>query len=120
VEIIAGPIMREADGLAMSSRNNYLSPVERATGSVLSQTLQLCRQQIELGVSPEEAEKNAVDALKKHGFIVDYVSLRKARNLQPPVPGDDPDDNELVILAAAKIGNTRLIDNVKFKKPTNN
>ena len=116
VEIIAGAIKREADGLAMSSRNNYLNSADRATSRYLSKALAFCRQQIDRGVSVDEAEKNAVDTLQKHGFIVDYVTLREAERLEKVSLADIKANTELVILAAAKLGNTRLIDNVRFVK----
>lgn len=116
VEIIAGAIKREADGLAMSSRNNYLNSADRATSRYLSKALAFCRQQIDRGVNVDEAEKNAVDTLQKQGFIVDYVTLREAERLEKVSPADITANTELVILAAAKLGNTRLIDNVRFVK----
>ncbi|MCG6938837.1 MAG: pantoate--beta-alanine ligase [Gammaproteobacteria bacterium] len=116
VEIIAGAIKREADGLAMSSRNNYLNSADRATSRYLSKALAFCRQQIDRGVNVDEAEKNAVATLQKQGFIVDYVTLREAERLEKVSPADITANTELVILAAAKLGNTRLIDNVRFVK----
>jgi len=116
VKIIAGPIKREADGLAMSSRNNYLNASDREKSCILSSALVSCQQQVEQGADIQNAEKNAVDILEKHGFTVDYVSLRDAEKLQKVTLNEMTAGTELIVLAAAKIGKTRLIDNVKFVK----
>lgn len=116
VQIIGGSIKREADGLAMSSRNNYLTSADRETSQQLSKAIASCRQQVEQGISPDQAEENAVKTLQKHGFTVDYVTLREAGTLAKVSLNNMPADTELVVLAAAKIGQTRLIDNVKFVK----
>jgi pantoate--beta-alanine ligase len=114
IEIIAGAIKREADGLAMSSRNNYLNSSDREKSCLLSKTLLQCRQQIEQGDSIKQVEENAEDTLKKHGFSVDYLTLREAELLKKVSKNDISANKELIILAAAKIGDTRLIDNMKF------
>lgn len=114
IEIIAAAVKREADGLAMSSRNNYLNPSDREKSRLLSQALMACRRQIEQGINIEQAEKSSVDALQNHGFLVDYVTLRETMGLEKVSKSDITANNELIILAAAKIGNTRLIDNMKF------
>ncbi len=114
IEIIAGAIKREADGLAMSSRNNYLNSSDREKSCLLSKTLLQCRQQIEQGDSIKQVEENAEDTLKKHGFSVDYLTLRETILLKKVSKNDISANKELIILAAAKIGDTRLIDNVKF------
>jgi len=114
VEIVAGAIKREADGLAMSSRNNYLNASDREKSRLISKALQHCRDQIEQGMVIKQAEKNAVDMLINHGFTVDYVSLRQAHGLARVSPEDIKTDAELIILAAARVGHTRLIDNMKF------
>ncbi len=114
IEIIAGAIKREADGLAMSSRNNYLNSSDREKSCLLAKTLLLCRQQIEQGSSIKQAEKNAEDTLKNYGFSVDYVVLREAESLKEVSRNELSANKELIILAAAKIGDTRLIDNLKF------
>jgi len=114
LEIIGGPTKREADGLAKSSRNNYLSPAERESSRVLAESLQACRRQIEQGVAVEQAENSCIKNLQSHGFIVDYVTIRETTRLEK-VSNDDMKGNAaVVILAAAKIGKTRLIDNVIF------
>lgn len=114
VEIIGAQTRREADGLAKSSRNNYLSAVERATSRILSESLQTCRRQIEQGAAIEQAEKNCIENLENHGFDVDYVTLRETSRLQKVSNGEVTPDSERVILAAARLGKTRLIDNIIF------
>jgi pantoate--beta-alanine ligase len=119
IHIIGGETRRESDGLAMSSRNNYLSVAERDESGVLAKTLRECQIQIEHGVAIEQAEKSCIETLENHGFLVDYVTLRETSSLE--VVSDDwivnngsTDKKELIILVAAKIGKTRLIDNLKF------
>ena len=114
IEIIAGAIKREADGLAMSSRNNYLNSSDREKSCLLSKTLLQCCQQIEQGLSIKQVEKKAVNTLENHGFTVDYVTLRETTSLKKVSKNGIYANTELIILAAAKIGDTRLIDNIKF------
>ena len=114
VEIIGAEIKRETDGLAMSSRNNYLDPVERENSRILSESLMRFRQNIVQGATIEQAETACIGTLESNGFVVDYVTLRETDRLRR-VSNDQVDTKkELIILAAAKIGKTRLIDNVKF------
>lgn len=114
IEIIAGKIKREADGLAMSSRNNYLNASERDKSRLLSEALQQYRRQIEQGEDIAQAERVCIDTLDKYGFVVDYVTLRETTVLGSVSNEDVMQDKQLIILAAAKIGKIRLIDNVKF------
>lgn len=118
IEIVAGETKREANGLAMSSRNIYLNTEERESSQLLYQTLQRYRHQIEQGDDFAQAEKNCVNSLKNNGFSVDYVTLRETAQLDGVIDSDffNKRDKsvELVILAAVKLGKTRLIDNVKF------
>ena len=114
IEIVAGAIKREPDGLAMSSRNDYLNSTNREKSSLLSQALMACRSQIEQGGSIEQAEKNCVDLLQNHGFSVDYVTFRETIGLKKVSNEDITANTELILLAAAKIGDTRLIDNIRF------
>ncbi len=114
VEIIGAQTRREADGLAKSSRNNYLSTAERETSRILSESLLACRHQIEQGADIEQAEGGCVKNLENHGFVVDYVTLREATRLEKVSNDGLVDNMALVILAAAKIGKTRLIDNILF------
>jgi len=115
VDIIAGETKREANGLAMSSRNNYLSAEERAHAQTLRETLLHYRDQIEHGKGLLEAEKNCIKILENHGFIVDYITLRETGQLNEVTAlSNDKNPAERVILAAVKLGKTRLIDNVRF------
>ena len=117
IEIIGGEIKREPDGLAMSSRNNYLDTSERENSRLLSETLRTCRHQIEQGMAVEQAESSCVESLSSYGFVVDYVTLRETTALKE-VKNEDISskvkNKELILLAAAKMGKTRLIDNIKF------
>ncbi len=116
IEIIAGAIKREADGMAMSSRNNYLKSSDREKSCLLSKTLQSFCNQIEQGISIIQAEKEAVETLKNHGFSVDYVTLREPAGLEKVPDSELVANMELIVLAAVKVAGTRLIDNVKFVK----
>lgn len=102
VEIVAGETVREPDGLAMSSRNSYLSPAQRAEAPRLYRTLR----QVGDGM-PAEA---AIQALAAAGWEPDYVEVRRRQDLAPPQPAD----RERVVVAAARLGATRLIDNLEF------
>jgi len=118
VEIIAGETKREVNGLAMSSRNNYLSTQERENSRKFSETLQHYRHQIEQAndFTPADftqAESACIKSLQNHGFTVDYVTLRETTQLKE-VSDSNESPIEVVILAAVKLGNTRLIDNVRF------
>ncbi|MGH8129380.1 MAG: pantoate--beta-alanine ligase [Steroidobacteraceae bacterium] len=111
IEIASGPVVRESDGLAMSSRNQYLSEEERAVAPGLYAVLEDTAEQLQSGNRDFEAlEKQAVEVLRSQGFEPEYVSIRRAENLGLP----DRDDDRLVVLAAARLGGTRLIDNVQI------
>jgi pantoate--beta-alanine ligase len=112
IEIVGVDTMRESDGLAMSSRNRYLSAEDRAVAPAIFQQLEGTRRQIESGSRNFEAlERSGFEALKKVGFRPDYYSIRDASNLAAP----RPKSAEVVILTAARIGRARLIDNVRAK-----
>jgi pantoate--beta-alanine ligase len=100
--------VREPDGLAMSSRNRYLSAAERATAPGLYRALLRAAERLRGGAAPGEAERAALAELAAAGFQPDYVSVRRRRDLAAPAPGD----RELVVLAAARLGRARLIDNL--------
>lgn len=103
---------READGLAMSSRNGYLTPEQRHIAPKLYQTLCAARDAVLAGDAHfSQIEQQQKQALANAGFAVDYFSICNAQNLLPA----QATDNELVILAAAKLGKPRLIDNIQFK-----
>jgi pantoate--beta-alanine ligase len=118
IEIIGAETVREAGGLAMSSRNSYLSLAERSNSQNFSATLLRYRNQIEQGCDIEEAGKDCIKILENHGFTVDYVTLRETTRLEKvtntEVMNSSHQGIELVILAAVRLGKTRLIDNVKF------
>ena len=109
VRIVGGETVRAVDGLALSSRNQYLGPSERAEAAFLYRTLQGMRQVLQGGRDYERMERQAAEALSERGWKVDYVSVRNQADLLPATLGQ----HELVILAAAKLGDTRLIDNVE-------
>ena len=111
VRVIGGPTVREADGLAMSSRNGYLAPGERERAPEIYRCLtQTAATIANSAASLEAAEIQACNHLEHHGFRVDYVSVRRRYDLAPPEPGD----RELIVLAAAWLGSTRLIDNKRI------
>lgn len=113
IEIVAGETKREEDGLAMSSRNGYLSPEARGQAPLLHQSLQQVIQTVQSGqIDYAAAEANATALLAQSGWEVDYISIRSANTLLPPTQ----QDHQLVVLGAARLGNTRLIDNIEFKK----
>jgi pantoate--beta-alanine ligase len=109
VKVIGAPTVREADGLAMSSRNRYLTVEERRQASVLPQTLLAAISAMRAGTPPSTAAASAAAALEKAGFDVDYVEVRDAATLAPVVSISPASAR---ILAAAKLGATRLIDNM--------
>jgi pantoate--beta-alanine ligase len=113
-EIIPHETVRAADGLALSSRNQYLSPKERAEAPRLFRMLNAVRERIRAGnkdVAAVEGEAKA--ELGKNGWHVDYVSVRRRRDLKAPDAGEVGTE-PLVVLAAAKLGGTRLIDNLEI------
>ena len=111
LEIVAGETVREADGLALSSRNQYLSPEERARAPALQRALQALRDALLAGAARADAEADAADTLRRAGFDVDYIVARR-RDLSEPAPGER---GGRVALAAARLGRTRLIDNLEFE-----
>jgi len=109
IDIVGAPILREADGLAMSSRNAYLDPRQRAIAGQFNRVLCAAAAQVRGGTAISAAEKSATDALLQSGFAsVDYVAVRDADTLGKPESPAGP----MRVLAAATIGNTRLIDNM--------
>lgn len=115
VEILAHETVRDADGLALSSRNIYLQPAERSEAPFLYAVLHKLREQVLAGQSDRQAlEDQAVAALAGRGWKVDYVALRRRRDLNPPTREEIEAGELLVVLAAAKLGATRLIDNLEI------
>ncbi len=111
IEIIAGETVREPDGLALSSRNGYLSEQERNTARQLNSALQRAIQEIKGGKCAfDTIVKTASNALNAAGWVVDYIAIYNADTLLPA----QENDVNLVILGAAKLGKTRLIDNIEF------
>ncbi|MEO0421489.1 MAG: pantoate--beta-alanine ligase [Pseudomonadota bacterium] len=109
-QVLPAPTAREDDGLAMSSRNRYLTPQERALAPVLYRTLEGVREALVRGEGDVTAlEARAVQALRDAGLRPDYVSVRRADDLQLPVAGD----GALAVLGAAWLGRARLIDNLQ-------
>ena len=112
VEIISAPIVREENGLAMSSRNGYLNEAEKEQASFLYKLLNEAKQSVLNNISLEEIEKESLSKIKENGFKPDYFEIRNANNLLPATK----EDKELVILLAAFLGKTRLIDNLSFSR----
>ena len=111
VEIVGGPIVRAEDGLALSSRNAYLTPTERAAAPALSRALARAVERLHAGAPVSEVETEALSALKAAGFArIDYVEVRGAEGLERFGPG--PVEGPARVLAAAVLGKTRLIDNM--------
>jgi pantoate--beta-alanine ligase len=114
VEIVGVDTVREPDGLALSSRNQYLSPPERQLAPRLYATLRNLREEILTGRAwTPDMDERAAQALAAAGLKPDYVSTRRLTDLELPRPAD----RDLVILAAAWLGRTRLIDNLEVGIP---
>jgi pantoate--beta-alanine ligase len=112
IKIIGVPTTREADGLAMSSRNRYLTPEQRAIAPRIFAALERAREGIERGSRDfDRLEREGIQALQEAGFRPDYFSVRDANTLAEP----STDSSDLVVLTAARIGRARLIDNVRAK-----
>lgn len=117
MDIVAGPTQRATDALALSSRNNYLSEPERAEAVQLSLALRTLGREALAAVHalPAQApalEARALEALRARGWQPDYLTVRRRSDLQAPQQGDG--DGALVVLGAARLGQTRLIDNLEI------
>lgn len=111
IHIIAGETIRENSGLAMSSRNGYLTPEEKVAASSLNKCLKQIVEKVQQGNTDFNGlEQAATRHLNNLGWLVDYISIRSALTLAPATH----QDNHLVVLGAAKLGSTRLIDNIDF------
>jgi pantoate--beta-alanine ligase len=111
VKVMGAPTLRDTDGLALSSRNQYLSAQERTRAPQIYATLQQTRELFRQGHSWQALEQAAKARLERAGFVPDYVAIRRADDLSEP----GPDEREgLVALVAARLGTTRLIDNLPF------
>ena len=109
IQIVGGDIVREDDGLAMSSRNQYLDAGQRVTSTTIHRVLMGMREGYIGGLSRERIEADAIATLQAAGFLVDYAALRTPDLVEPPHEG-----GPRVALIAARLGNTRLIDNLEF------
>ena len=113
VRIIGAPTVRDADGLALSSRNQYLSMQERQTAPRIYEILTATAKRLEAGDSEfASMERAGCQALEAAGMRPDYFAIRQAGDLSAP----QPDSNHLVVLTAARLGKARLIDNVQVKR----
>jgi len=111
VEIVGAPTVREPDGLAMSSRNQYLDETQRRTAPTIYRQLQQAVAALKAGVRDfAHIETAGIAALNDAGFRTDYFKVRDARSLGPA----QPDTKQFVVLTAARLGKARLIDNVQF------
>lgn len=114
-DIIAAETYRAEDGLALSSRNIYLSAEQRTEAPTLYRQLTAVAEAMRAGqLDVSMLEKSAMAHLAARGWQPDYVSIRKRIDLQPPAAGDFAQGSPLVVAAAAKLGNTRLIDNLEI------
>ena len=110
IEIVGGEIVREANGLAMSSRNQYLSDDERTTAAVIHRTLLAMRDATRGGMARTQVEAEADQALRAAGLVTDYAAVRRPDFSEPA----DGEVGARVALIAARLGRTRLIDNLEF------
>lgn len=110
IDMIAAETVRASDGLALSSRNAYLSPEERAEAPALYQALCSVQTKALKGRDLKTAEQEAKAFLQRQGWQVDYIECREANTLNPI----GPESQALVVLGAARLGSTRLIDNLEF------
>lgn len=114
IQIIGAPTQRAADGLALSSRNGYLDAKQRATAPVLYRGLQGIAQELQRGARDYQRLIDAAQSQQREaGFVPDYLEIRNAITLRPAAI----DDRYLVVLTAAHLGNTRLIDNLVVELP---
>ena len=114
VEIVGAPTMRDIDGLALSSRNQYLTPAERKVAPVIYATLEAAAARLRAGDGQfASIERSGFQALEGSGLRPDYFSVRRADDLTAP----GPETRALVVLAAARLGRARLIDNLQVTRP---
>jgi len=115
IEIVAGDTLRADDGLALSSRNAYLDEAQRREASELYATLHGVRDALHArGRELSGVEADAMQRLSQRGWAPDYVSVRRRRDLHAPTPEELAAHEPLVVLAAARLGGTRLIDNLEI------
>ncbi|HUG57955.1 MAG TPA: pantoate--beta-alanine ligase [Candidimonas sp.] len=115
VNILAHETVRDANGLALSSRNRFLDAEQGSEAPQLFSALQSVKTRVQEGhTDPDALERHAIDYLRNRGWQVDYVSLRRQRDLLAPTAGEISAREPLVVLAAARLGTTRLIDNLEI------
>ncbi|MBK1731685.1 pantoate--beta-alanine ligase [Thiococcus pfennigii] len=112
IEIVGVPTVREPDGLAMSSRNGYLTPSERGLAPALYHALERAGAALRAGEAVAEVERSGRAGLDAAGLRPDYFAVRRAGDLGRP----EPADRDLVVLAAVFLGTTRLIDNLRVRR----
>jgi len=112
ITVLGAPIVREANGLAMSSRNHYLSAEQRNQAALLYAELKNLVEEAKHSDHYETLVRQSSERLTSAGFTTDYIAIRRQQDLQVPAPGD----KQLVVLLAAFLGKTRLIDNIIFDK----
>ncbi len=111
IDIVAGETQRADDGLALSSRNAYLSPGARVEAAQLARQLRQVAEAVRAGRrDPDDLETHALQALRQRGWTPDYLAVRRQHDLQPP---GDARDSPLVVLGAARLEGTRLIDSLE-------
>ncbi|OTG68588.1 pantoate--beta-alanine ligase [Acinetobacter sp. ANC 4470] len=110
LEVIGVPITRAEDGLALSSRNGYLTEEQRKIAPAIFQSLKVAEQELQSGVNLVEVLENIKHTLTQAGFIVDYVEARI-----PELQKIEAFNQDVILFVAAKLGTTRLIDNVQVK-----
>ena len=111
IDIVGGETVRADDGLALSSRNGYLTPAERAEAPRLSRVLAKISADIKAGARDfSSLEKGASDELDSHGWRCNYIAIRRQSDLKTPLA----DEKNLVVLAAARLGKPRLLDNLEI------
>jgi pantoate--beta-alanine ligase len=114
IEVVGAPTIRADDGLALSSRNGYLGEAERTEAIALPQALgSLAGRARETGITLAALEQEAMDALRARGWAPDYLTLRRRSDLLPPTEEQRLGHEPLVALGAARLGATRLIDNIE-------
>ena len=115
VEILAHETVRAEDGLALSSRNVYLQPAERTEAPQLFAQLRIMQAKVRAGAADAALlEQEATNYLQSRGWLVDYIAIRRRRDLHKPSHAEMLAGEPLVVLAAAKLGVTRLIDNLEL------
>lgn len=112
--VIGVETVREFDGLARSTRNQYLNSHERDQAAWLYRTLKDVVEKLMYSLAFTEIEQEAMCLLREHGFVPEYVAIRRANDLGVP----DSSDTDFVVLAAARLGQTRLIDNLEYHRHT--